>query len=181
MSSNADKELNDIFLTLYPLMQRGKVGMIVLNYNGSGDSGQVEIARAEDSDGENMDEDTLRRIAAPQVVESQQFYNGSWVRVSKEQDVSVADLAESIGYAMLNRHAGGWEINEGSHGELYITLDPPSVQLNHIPFLERCGDSEDGDDDDYEYETGSEEVTVFEPDLSPMTLLNVQLRTSGGE
>lgn len=30
------------------------------------------------------------------------------------------------GYGLLERHYGGWEINEGSHGTITIRLDDPS-------------------------------------------------------
>lgn len=96
-----------------------EVGKITLDYNGSGDDGQIENVTCFDAAGNEMEiPDDNNQIES--------FYN-VWSSTkgesAKSKMGSFLDLVEQLAYSTLCQNYGGWEINEGSYGTITIHAD----------------------------------------------------------
>jgi hypothetical protein len=152
-----------------------------VRYDGSGDSGCAEFEELifEDQNDEVSNED-LEKITAMVEEESQTWTSGTgWKYNYAPVQRSFIEIAQEIAYVMLSRNAGGWEINEGSHGEVEIFLDPPLITLEHTGRIEEQPDEED--EDSWEYRDATSETYTFEPELSPMEVLTDGIQRKGGE
>lgn len=111
---------------------------VTIRYSGSGDSGcvdDVEVIRKLDGDpqeNENLSE--LARQARVLVQErwsrfdheTRQWVNGHDL-VEKDLHAALKDYC----YDLLGRNFGGWEINEGSDGELHLEVATGEVLVEH--------------------------------------------------
>lgn len=92
-------------------MKSGGLESIVVDFDGSGDSGSVGDVIGEPANLWN----------AEQVVAA--------LSVAGEDETSLRSAAESLTYELLEANHGGWEINEGSIGEVTITQDTVTMHF----------------------------------------------------
>ena len=85
----------------YEALEALGIDTVTITYNGENDEGYIEEIEP-----------------TPEVDE---FYDGS----------ELYDTIEQQAYAVLEREHGGWEINEGSHGHITITVKERKAFLHH--------------------------------------------------
>ncbi len=90
---------------------------IVCEYYGSGDSGDFENPVVTDSDAHEL-------------------------VISKELDETITNFM----YDHLEKYHGGWEINEGSSGNITIDLMNRTIVVSHDEYYQEANHSEDVED-----------------------------------
>lgn len=101
----------------------------VVNYDGVGDSGSVEYVIIYDKDSKEM---VFPKDPAITIKEkSSKFTSGKWVTGTVDRTVDLNTALEEMGYQALEGHHPGWEINEGSYGELQIDVEKEAATLMH--------------------------------------------------
>ena len=97
---------------------------IEVDFNGSGDSGQVDEVRYFIGKKEPKDLETIKRTLVQQakINESHTYCETKkdWVTTTKSP--TIEELVEQICYDLLSANHGGWEINEGSYGEFVFSF-----------------------------------------------------------
>jgi hypothetical protein len=100
-----------------------KVSFVKINFDGSGDSGQVEYVNFYAADGDEISVDDLE-------FKYIKHANGEKTEYMR----SATDFLEDVVYDILYDHYGGWEINDGSFGD--VTFDATTGNMK-IDFNER--------------------------------------------
>lgn len=99
--------------TLIDALSPYGVDLVVIEFNGSGDEGQIEAPALFKADGQ--------QVAVPPIcVTLQSQYDGS--SVAQEEMLQCA--LESFAWDALSEHYVGWQDNEGAYGQ--ITLKVPT-------------------------------------------------------
>ncbi|MBP72876.1 MAG: hypothetical protein CMA70_04750 [Euryarchaeota archaeon] len=121
------------------------VSTITASYHGDSDSGAVETISFFDAAGELLHEDHRWDGQGPSNEFTERTYpnvsymgmrstfdkqTGLTIREALWSSGSLSDLVESLVITLL---PGGWEINEGSSGEVVLDLskEPPLVEVQH--------------------------------------------------
>ena len=94
---------------------------VIVEFDGEGDSGQIEHLQASDANGVvALPDRTVEMASAP--------WDCSELVTRREP---IGEAIETLCYALLSEHHGGWEINDGSYG--LFTLDVPkrTIELTH--------------------------------------------------
>jgi len=112
-NKNKNKEL------LCALMKTLGITNIAVEFDGSGDSGQVEgvtvVPATKQDEFDN---------AQTKVFRTNCFYSVAGNRTEQEEvSCSAPELAEDFAYEVLEHHHDGWEINEGAYGTIIIHPD----------------------------------------------------------
>jgi hypothetical protein len=154
------KKINNRALLLQALFQN-EIKKINAHFDGSGDSGSIDEIVATSIDDEiDINDAALLGIHLRGVHPVGESITHTWVhgtyteRNFEQNPVSLYELIEHVCYEELEAAHGGWEINAGSFGNIYI-----DVPLGGV---ERAGESavsidyneyeEDYSDDDAEAE-----------------------------
>jgi hypothetical protein len=95
------------------------------DYNGYGDSGQLETVELIGGGG-----DAARACVTVGRVE-QRFEDGRWTRVVEEREVALDEALKDLFYDALEMLAPGWEINDGSQGLVSLTVATGKIDLCH--------------------------------------------------
>jgi hypothetical protein len=103
---------------LTEFMRSNGINEIVIDFDGSGDSGNMEgaVCYPENKNG-------LMKTLLPLIRCHHRFSEGKWSLVEDLLKESAETLAEDIAYSVLENHHGGWEINEGSYGKIRMNAD----------------------------------------------------------
>lgn len=107
-----DNEVAAMKAAMLPVFSAHGIATVEVRFDGCGDSGIIEKCSCFASDGAKVD--------CPDVV----------VAREGRDDVKLALLLEDFAYEALERHHGGWEINDGAFGELLIDVGDASFQLD---------------------------------------------------
>lgn len=85
------------------IKQAKKVGIAkaTASYDGGGDSGSVDMVSFVDKNGKNL------------------------------ENTALSDLLTDIAYRFLEEKHPGWEINDGSQGQLVVDISNESMKLEH--------------------------------------------------
>jgi hypothetical protein len=97
---------------LLPQLAAHGILTVEIRFDGYGDSGAIEETSFFGADGKVME--------CPDIE----------VTCEGKDAVKLASLLEDFAYEALERHHGGWEINEGAFGELLIDVADASFQLD---------------------------------------------------
>ncbi len=111
-SAVADQEIAAMKTALLPQLAAHGIVTVEIRFDGYGDSGAIEETSFFGANGEVME--------CPDVD----------VMCEGKDEVKLASLLEDFAYEALERHHGGWEINEGAFGELLIDVADASFQLD---------------------------------------------------
>ena len=106
------------------------IATVTVNFDGCGDSGQIESIEARDASGADvpLPEETIAIVAIV------------WGQSRPEpRSMSVEQAIEHLVYDALSETHGGWEINEGSYGE--FVFDVPALEIR-LDYNERIAATE---------------------------------------
>lgn len=110
---------------LFDILQREKVESFNVNFEGSGDDGQIE-----DSDLPKAVKDVVIkgcRVSQGSVWDSKTNKSiESW-----KEDCTVRDIVSSLCYEMLEITHGGWENDDGAWGHFFFDVKKRSIHLDH--------------------------------------------------
>jgi hypothetical protein len=125
-------EVNEINKrTLIEFMRDNGINEIVIDFDGSGDSGQMdEVACYPDN------KHQLMKTQVSLIRCSHRFADGKWSLIEELVEDTAEEVAQEIGYSILENHHGGWEINEGSFGKIRINADGSGLLEYHERIIE---------------------------------------------
>lgn len=116
--------------TLIQFMKDNGIHQIAVEFDGCGDSGQIENVTILDENENEIENDCLDG-SCEVIHTSQTWKEDSWVHEKFSRMETFHDLAEHVAYTPLEVHFGGWEINEGSYGTVTIHADGTgSIECN---------------------------------------------------
>lgn len=97
---------------------------IEVDFNGGGDSGQVDEVRYFIGKKEPEDLETIKRTLVQQakINDSTNWSDDKKEWVTTTKSPTIEELVEQICYDLLSANHGGWEINEGSYGEFVFSF-----------------------------------------------------------
>jgi hypothetical protein len=104
-------------------MKEKNIDSATLTFDGSGDSGQIEdISLVSNEFDQAL---MLKTNIAVRLIDSE-YYNSTakqWEHVDKLVEKPFGYCLEEWAYTLLSSRFGGWEINEGSYGEIVLNKD----------------------------------------------------------
>ena len=95
---------------LFDLLEERGIVLVTVNFDGCGDSGQIESISAFDKNGE---------VAVPE----------DKLANAEDDGEPVKDVIESLAYDLLQSEHGGWENNEGAYGEFRFDVTGRTIML----------------------------------------------------
>lgn len=95
---------------LFDLLEAQGVVLVTVDFDGCGDSGQIESICAFDEHGE---------VAVPE----------DKLANAEDDGEPVKDVIESLAYDLLQSEHGGWENNEGAYGEFRFDVTDRTIAL----------------------------------------------------
>ena len=131
---------------LFDTLAQTKVSTIEVDFEGCGDSGQIEAVDYTDSKGKGIDEAYLDKVI---VKGSEKTSYHKWDEKKKEmvlteaREGNIREIIEEICYDKLGASHGGWEINEGSYGTFYFDVSTRKVRLEYNERIEEVRTSEE--------------------------------------
>ncbi len=107
---------------LFAALAGAGVARVVVAFDGSGNSGQIESVTAYDAED--------REIAIPmtQIEIRETAFESEEVSVSPR---SADEVVEIMAYKFLEQTHNGWEENEGAYGEFVFTVADQSIRLEY--------------------------------------------------
>lgn len=114
---------------LFDTLEAAGITSVLVTFDGSGDSGQIEEIGA-------MSGDQPRDFPAGTMVVGRAFWGAS---EAEQAECSVRDAVEALAYAFLEETHGGWENDAGAYGEFTFNVAGRSITLD---YNERFEDSE---------------------------------------
>lgn len=100
-------------------MQTLGIHKIMVEFDGSGDSGQVDGVEVLPREKQDQFEKTSAKVFRTKSY----FTNGSYQSEDEEAPCTACELAEDFAYEVLECKHGGWEINDGAYGNIIINAD----------------------------------------------------------
>ena len=131
---------------LFDTLAQTKVSTIEVDFEGCGDSGQIEAVDYTDANGKGIDEAYLDKVI---VKGSEKTSYHQWDEKKKEmvlteaREGNIREIIEEICYDKLGASHGGWEINEGSYGTFYFDVSTRKVRLEYNERIEEVRTSEE--------------------------------------
>lgn len=110
-------------LVLKTLKEHQATSALVV-YCGAGDSGQIDHVEIE---GGNTEGVTLP-VERPR---SMYWEDTQWVETTETVYITVEYLLGDLAYKILEESVGGWELNDGSAGQIKIDVATGKITLNH--------------------------------------------------
>lgn len=105
------EHLDDNKELLFDLMKEYAVATVTVNFNGEGDSGQIDEVEA------GGNEDFLNTdLEGVKISNGLRYVPGGYEVVWQTGPCKVRALIESVCYTVLEQEYGGWENNEGAYG-----------------------------------------------------------------
>jgi hypothetical protein len=105
--------------SLFDCLEDAGIVRITVDFDGSGDSGQIEGIFAFDEYGE---------VAVPQHSLHCISLNPG-ARADTTDSQSVSDVVEALAYDFLEEEHGGWENNDGAYGEFRFDVTDRTITL----------------------------------------------------
>ena len=115
---------------LYAQLKLMGVQKVVADFNGGGDSGQIEEVALCGAEDVRLPEE-VHKTEVMGCKMSQTHVDGSWVVTFEDKMMPIVDVLEAACYAALEKCGLDWYNNDGGQGELTIDLtrNPPTVKL----------------------------------------------------
>jgi hypothetical protein len=115
------EELIDLKANLFDTLEASGIVRVTVNFDGCGDSGQIEDIAAFDEHGQ-VD---LKGLTLPAPV-------GQPTDVPDAEVAGpIADVIETLAYDLLESEHGGWENNDGAYGEFTFDVVNRTIALEH--------------------------------------------------
>lgn len=96
--------------SLFDFLEAQGIVLVTVDFDGCGDSGQIESISAFDEHGE---------VAVPE----------DKLANTEDDGEPVKDVIESLAYDLLQSEHGGWENNEGAYGEFRFDVADRTIML----------------------------------------------------
>lgn len=109
---------------LMSLLTQLNIAHVVVNYDGSGDSGQIESIGFYDADNSFIENPAFETTKPIPWFDNQLKLNSD--------SMSIPDAIEKLCYDYLEIHHGGWENNEGAYGEFRFDVAKNTISLTHL-------------------------------------------------
>lgn len=106
--------------TLFDALARAGITRVVVNFDGEGDSGQIERIDIAPDEIADLPEERIE-YAEPVL--------GHPDRIDRTM-VTVRDAVEHLVYRLLEENHGGWEDNDGSCGEFTFDVEDRTITLD---------------------------------------------------
>ena len=106
---------------LFDALTAAGITEVVVEFDGEGDQGQIEGITAQDASGIVALPDARIDVLTP-------AHDGSRMDRSVR---TIGEAVETLCYALLSRHHGGWEINDGSYGLFGFDVPKRTIELTH--------------------------------------------------
>ena len=106
---------------LFVALSAASITEIIVEFDGEGDSGQIDHVQASDANGTvGLPNERIAVASAP--------WDGDELARSDE---TLGEAIETVCYALLSANCGGWEINEGSYGMFVLDVAERTIELTH--------------------------------------------------
>lgn len=112
-------------------IQQHQIAKIEVNFDGCGDSGQIEDITVFNKAGHEI-EISLQSINVGSLsfCEGRRYNpDGTTTVINDFRDSNFGDLLEEVCYNLLRERHGGWEINEGSYGTFIFDFINQKIRL----------------------------------------------------
>ena len=107
--------------TLFAALSAAGITEIIIEFDGEGDSGQIDHVQASDANGTvALPDERIEVASAP--------WEGDEL---SHVDETLGGAIETVCYALLSANCGGWEINEGSYGMFVFDVAERTIELTH--------------------------------------------------
>jgi len=117
-----NKEQASAFMKLHGIYQA------VLEFDGSGDDGQITCAELVGNDNQEL---FNQKVTVWKTIHKYAPEGAEWLTETVSEELHFSDLLEHIAYDCLATRFGGWEINSGSFGVITIKKDGTgSIEFN---------------------------------------------------
>lgn len=128
---NASDHIKDTLDIIYDLLGGVGVSSFIVVFEGSGDSGQVETpSEFKPAKSVKPAEALLKEVVKGSRVSDGQRYTPSGMEHIWQNDPTLERLIDGLCYDVLETVAGGWEINEGSHGTFIFDVKKRKMRLD---------------------------------------------------
>jgi hypothetical protein len=105
---------------IFDAMERHGIDTVILAFDGSGDSGQIENVSAIPEAAPKL---SLLRV---------QQKEARWESdVIESREIDLRTALENLAYALLEKSHDGWEINEGAYGEFTLYTKSREITLDY--------------------------------------------------
>lgn len=106
---------------LFGALATAGIAIVVVTFDGCGDSGQIEAIEARDAHGDAGLPDAQIEIA-----------NAPWEGTEPERrTLPLREAIEEMAYRFLEQTHGGWEDNEGAYGEFTFDVAARTITLDY--------------------------------------------------
>ena len=109
------------------LKSQGLQLSLIVEYNGSGDSGSLEAPDERFVTGEQLS----APLGTFQVLEAYRYDQLTRSPVYASRVLTLWEAIEEVCYSILSNEHSGWEINEGSCGEFTFNVIDQTISLTH--------------------------------------------------
>jgi len=107
--------------TLFDALAAAGITTVIVKFDGSGDSGQIENIEAQNGD----DPVTIPDRAI-------EFLNAVWCEPEiAHDDCTIRDAIEEMAYEFLRQTHDGWENEDGAHGEFAFDVETRTITLDY--------------------------------------------------
>lgn len=113
---------------------------IEVEFDGAGDSGQVESVQFLDADSKSVT--PALTLGECRIIRGHVLENGVWRDNVETHNLSIEDGVEQIVYDLLEQDYAGWEINEGAYGNFYFDIDERNIKCEFNQRIESTEYSE---------------------------------------
>ena len=111
---------------LFDALAAAGITSVVVTFDGSGDSGQIQGVDARAGD-------EMRDLPAVEIEIASPSWDGSEV---SRQTMPMAGAIEQLAYDFLGETHGGWENNEGAYGEFTFNVAERTIELDYNERIE---------------------------------------------
>jgi hypothetical protein len=130
-SITATDHVKDTLDIVYDLLGGVGVESFIVSFDGGGDSGQVETpCEFKPEESAKQAEALLGEVVKGSRVSDGQRYSPSGMEHIWRDDPTLERLIDGLCYEVLETVAGGWEINEGSHGTFHFDANKRKMTLD---------------------------------------------------
>lgn len=142
MSSLTKAQQRANLLAVIAALSAANIARVDLEYEGCGDSGQIESVYAFDGKGSEVAlPDVKVRITTAR-------YEHPTGYVSAPEDADLEEAMKQIAYEQLRQHFGGWEIDEGSEGSVVFNMESRKIEVSNMPYADEQYETISFDEDE---------------------------------
>lgn len=127
---NLQSEFVDSKDLLFDLFKKNKIKSVTVNFDGSGDSGQIDYIGINGK----MDHPLLKQELVGTIRSNGRRFNGTTFVPIIEEAKNVEEVIESVCYETLETVASGWENNDGASGTFMFDMKNRKI---HLEFNQR--------------------------------------------